>query len=141
MTIVITLFASVEGEQITRDTPPFSQIGNKRIVFRVGEIGKPYFEVGNKRVDFKEKVGFGGRIVRDVRTVLLRGFAVTSEMSLHRGWRLRSAAIQPHAGGLVDRAAHRLPLHEISQALEWIESRDPALKRVIMYPMRKKYNG
>ncbi len=53
----------------------------RRIVFRVGEIGKPTIRVGHHVVRLAEEVGFGGRVLLVVRRPSL------SELA--RGWFVR----------------------------------------------------
>lgn len=46
---------------------PFTTTGLRRpfsrIVYRVGEIGRPRFVVGQKSIAFKQEVGFGGQVI------------------------------------------------------------------------------
>ena len=46
---------------------PFTTSGLDRrfshIVYRIGEIGHPHFTIGTKTIDFKQEVGFGGRVI------------------------------------------------------------------------------
>jgi hypothetical protein len=39
----------------------------RRIVFRVGEIGKPRIEIRGRTVDLEDEVGFGGRVILETR--------------------------------------------------------------------------
>ena len=34
-----------------------------RIVYRIGEIGRPHFSIGTRNIDFKHEVGFGGQVI------------------------------------------------------------------------------
>jgi hypothetical protein len=43
-----------------------------RVVFRVGEIGRPAMKIGNRVVQFAEEVGFGGAVLLATRPASLR---------------------------------------------------------------------
>lgn len=43
-----------------------------RVVFRVGEIGRPAMQVGSRIIDFSDHVGFGGAVLLTARPAGLR---------------------------------------------------------------------
>ncbi|MDK9707337.1 MAG: hypothetical protein OEL83_09820 [Desulforhopalus sp.] len=67
---------------------PFTTTGLRRpfsrIVYRVGDIGKPSFTAGNTTIKFKNEVGFGGQVVLSTTRPNLYGLVVES---LQRVWR------------------------------------------------------
>jgi hypothetical protein len=44
----------------------------RRVVFRVGEIGRPAMQVGNRVVQFVDEVGFGGAVLLTARPATVR---------------------------------------------------------------------
>jgi hypothetical protein len=59
------LFQTGGPFRVTGISRPF-----ERIVFRVGEIGKPELKVGEKVVEFEREVGFGGTVILTIKASL-----------------------------------------------------------------------
>ena len=58
------LFQTGGPFRVTGISRPFT-----RLVFRVGEIGKPKLKIGEKAVELEREVGFGGSVVLTIRTM------------------------------------------------------------------------
>lgn len=58
------LFQTGGPFRVTGISRPFT-----RLIFRVGEIGKPKLKIGEKVVELEREVGFGGTVVLTVKTM------------------------------------------------------------------------